>query len=185
MKWYSFLKPIAAFPHNHHCNNRSFKRGLNPVPLSIIKPGKEYWLSWGSNQQPSVLKSCSLWTRVIQKVLDLMKKGWHNRGSFSTFFNIVPLNINTLSQAMFIHYNPLTNPGPSSTPLQHGLFPNWQPGRCDLSLGTGLNLVNLEGPEAIQSQSIFRCHVYLPQTFSYCLSFCFVYFQSFIHPWPL
>ena len=48
------------------------------------------------------------YTRVIKKVLSLSKKGRHNRDSFSIFFNIVPLNINTLGPAMFMHCNPLT-----------------------------------------------------------------------------
>ena len=29
-------------------------------------------------------------TRVVQKVLVLIEKGWHNPDSFSLFFNIVP-----------------------------------------------------------------------------------------------
>ena len=81
----------------------------------------------------------SVYTRVSQKDLILIKKGWHNRESFSLFFDIVPLNINTLGQAMCRHSNPLKEDGctlpPFTLSLQHGLFPNWQPERCDLSLG--------------------------------------------------
>ena len=30
----------------------SSERGMNPVPLTINHPGKEYWPNWRSNQQP-------------------------------------------------------------------------------------------------------------------------------------
>ena len=33
---------------------------MNPVTTTIINPWKKYWLSWGSNQQPPVLKSGTL-----------------------------------------------------------------------------------------------------------------------------
>ena len=39
-------------------------RGMNPVAMTIINPLKEYWLSWGSNQQPPVLKSATLLTEL-------------------------------------------------------------------------------------------------------------------------
>ena len=42
--------------------------------------------------------------RVVQKVLSLTKTAFH-------YFNIVPLNISTLVQAMFIHLNLLTVDG--------------------------------------------------------------------------
>ena len=38
------------------------QREMNPVTMTIINPGKEYWMSLGSNQQPPVLKSCPLLT---------------------------------------------------------------------------------------------------------------------------
>ena len=33
----------------------SDERGMNPVAMTIISPRKEYWPTWGSNQQPPVL----------------------------------------------------------------------------------------------------------------------------------
>ena len=45
---------MAAFPHGH-CVDSS-DRGMNPFAMTIINPKKEYWPSWGSNQQPPVLK---------------------------------------------------------------------------------------------------------------------------------
>ena len=42
----------------------------------------------------------------------------------------------------------LVPPPPTlSTPLQHRLFPNWQPGRCDLSLGNKLKSDSTESGE--------------------------------------
>ena len=38
----------------------SGERGMNPVAMTIINPRKEYWLSWGSNERPSVVKSAML-----------------------------------------------------------------------------------------------------------------------------
>ena len=38
----------------------SGERGMNPVAMTIINPGKEYWLNCGSNQGTPVLKSCTL-----------------------------------------------------------------------------------------------------------------------------
>ena len=40
------------------------ERGMNPVEMTIINPRKEYWPSRGLNQQPSVLKSCMLLTKL-------------------------------------------------------------------------------------------------------------------------
>ena len=42
-------KPLATFPHDDCQNNRQLKRGMNSVAMTIISPGKEYWLSQGSN----------------------------------------------------------------------------------------------------------------------------------------
>ena len=38
----------------------SGQRGINPVAMTIINSGKEYWPSQGSNKQLPVLKSCAL-----------------------------------------------------------------------------------------------------------------------------
>ena len=38
----------------------SSKKGENPAAMTTINPWKDYWLSQGSNQQPPVLKSCTL-----------------------------------------------------------------------------------------------------------------------------
>ena len=46
-------KPLSAFPNNHCQNNRQQERGMNPVTMTIINHGKEYWQS----QQPPVLNS--------------------------------------------------------------------------------------------------------------------------------
>ena len=50
----------------------------------------------------------------------LTQEVWHNRDSFSLFFNIIPLNINrpTLGPSMFEHCNPrMEKPhGPPNTP---------------------------------------------------------------------
>ena len=42
----------------------SGERGMNPVAMTIINPRKEYWLSRGSNQQPPVLQSAMLPTKL-------------------------------------------------------------------------------------------------------------------------
>ena len=42
----------------------SGERGMIPVTMTIINPWKEYWLSLGSNQQPPILKSCTLPTEL-------------------------------------------------------------------------------------------------------------------------
>ena len=39
-------------------------RGMNPVAMTIINPRKKYWPSRGSNQQPPVLKPCTLPTEL-------------------------------------------------------------------------------------------------------------------------
>ena len=36
------------------------ERGINPVAMTFVNPGREYWPSRGSNQQPPVLKACML-----------------------------------------------------------------------------------------------------------------------------
>ena len=36
------------------------EKGISPVAMTITNPRKEYWPSWGSNQRPSILKSCTL-----------------------------------------------------------------------------------------------------------------------------
>ena len=40
------------------------ERGMNPVPMTIINPWKEDWLSRGSNYRPPVLKSAMLPTEL-------------------------------------------------------------------------------------------------------------------------
>ena len=42
----------------------SGERGMNHVAMTIINPQKKYWQSWGSNQQPPVLKSATLLTEL-------------------------------------------------------------------------------------------------------------------------
>ena len=42
----------------------SGERGMNPVTMTVINPRKEYWLSWGSNHRPPVLKSAMLPTEL-------------------------------------------------------------------------------------------------------------------------
>ena len=42
----------------------SGERGMNPAEMTNINPGKEYWPSQGSNQQPPVLKSATLLTEL-------------------------------------------------------------------------------------------------------------------------
>ena len=56
---YSF-QATGCFSHNHSRNNVQWREGINPVSTTIINPRKKYWLSWGSNQQPPVLKSGTL-----------------------------------------------------------------------------------------------------------------------------
>ena len=99
----------------------------------------------------SVLKFCYL--HISRVILVSVYEG-HSKSSkpnqegvalskrLYTVCYIVPLNINTLGRAMFVHCNPLTEeacsmslPPPPRTPLQHRLFPKWRPGRCDLNLG--------------------------------------------------
>ena len=58
-------KPLAAFPHNQCQTMDSGERGMNPVPMTIINPQKEYWPSWGWNQQSPVLNSCVLPTELL------------------------------------------------------------------------------------------------------------------------
>ena len=41
------------------------RRVMNPVAMTIINPGKEYWPSWGSNERATVLKSSTLWGSAI------------------------------------------------------------------------------------------------------------------------
>ena len=53
-------KSLAAFPKTIVETTDSSVRGMNPVAMTIINPQKEYWMSWGLNQQPSVLKSATL-----------------------------------------------------------------------------------------------------------------------------
>ena len=62
------------------------------------------------------------YTRVIQKVVSLTKEVLLNRDSFLLFFYIVPLNINTHGQAMFMHCNPLFFQ--YFLPVLHTVFPN-------------------------------------------------------------
>ena len=38
----------------------SGERGINPVAMTFISPWRKYWPRWGSNQRPTVLKSCTL-----------------------------------------------------------------------------------------------------------------------------
>ena len=47
-----------------HISIVSGERGMNPVAMTMINPWKEYWPSQGSNQQPHVLKSCTLPTQL-------------------------------------------------------------------------------------------------------------------------
>ena len=42
----------------------SGEKGMNSVTLTIIDPLNEYWSSWGSNQQPTVLKPYTLLTEL-------------------------------------------------------------------------------------------------------------------------
>ena len=42
----------------------SSEREMNPGAVTVINPRKEYWLSLGSNQQPSVPKSAILPTEL-------------------------------------------------------------------------------------------------------------------------
>ena len=42
----------------------SGERGMNPVAMTIINPGKEYWPSRVSNQRPPVLKFATLPTEL-------------------------------------------------------------------------------------------------------------------------
>ena len=37
---------------------------MNPLAMTIINPRKEYWLSWGSNQRPPVLRYATLPTEL-------------------------------------------------------------------------------------------------------------------------
>ena len=57
----------------------------------------------------TILNILSADTRVVQEVLGLTKKGWHNPDSFSLSYNIpeVTHNTNTLGPAMFMQCNPL------------------------------------------------------------------------------
>ena len=43
----------------------SGERGMNPLAMTIINPGKEYWPSRGSNQRPPVLNSTTLPTELL------------------------------------------------------------------------------------------------------------------------
>ena len=51
-------KSLAVFPHNH-CRNNGQQWERNES-CGNDNPWKEYWLSQGLNQQPSVLKSATL-----------------------------------------------------------------------------------------------------------------------------
>ena len=48
---------------------------MNPFAMTIFKPQKEYWPSWGSNLQPPVLKSATLPTELWGSVTQ-MKDKW-------------------------------------------------------------------------------------------------------------
>ena len=68
---------MAAFPHNHHqtmdsgqrginpvAMMDSVERGMNPVTMTIINALERILAELGSNQQPPVLKSCTLLTEL-------------------------------------------------------------------------------------------------------------------------
>ena len=56
-------KPMAAFPQNH-CRNYRQPWERNESWCTIINHQKEYWPSWGSNQQLPILRSTTLRTEI-------------------------------------------------------------------------------------------------------------------------
>ena len=52
----------------------SGERGMTPVAMTIINPRKEYWLSWGWNQRPPVLKSATLPTELFRSTMEKGEK---------------------------------------------------------------------------------------------------------------
>ena len=52
----------------------SGKRGMNPVIITIINPGKKYWSSQGLNEQPPALKTCMLPTELWASALMTLRK---------------------------------------------------------------------------------------------------------------
>ena len=57
-------KQLASSHINIVVTMYSSKRDMNLVAMTIINPWTEYWPSGGSNQQPPVLKSCTLQTEL-------------------------------------------------------------------------------------------------------------------------
>ena len=51
------------------------EREINPVEMTITNPWKEYWPNPGSNQQPLILKSCTLPTEVRDSAQDFRLVG--------------------------------------------------------------------------------------------------------------
>ena len=52
----------------------SVEGGMNPVTLTIINPRREYCPCQGLNQQPPVLKSCTLLTELWDSATQSKKK---------------------------------------------------------------------------------------------------------------
>ena len=73
-------KPLASFPHYHCCNNGQ-RWEMNPVTMTIINPGKKYWLGWGSNQRArtvciiDISMSENIW--IIAILCTCMWKWWN------------------------------------------------------------------------------------------------------------
>ena len=64
---------------------------MNPVAMPIINPLKKYWLSWGSNQGPPVLKSATvpteLWVDSPEKDNIVGKEAFLYQQIFASFEN--------------------------------------------------------------------------------------------------
>ena len=74
-------KPLAGFPHNNYqSNGQRREKNESCVAITIINPLIKHWPSWGSNQQPHVLKwdACNL--LVVIKYFDF--QGCSSSGLF-------------------------------------------------------------------------------------------------------
>ena len=58
------------------------ERGMHHVAMTIINPRREYWPSQGQNNQPPILKSCTLptklWGPSSRLLMTLRKKPFEN-----------------------------------------------------------------------------------------------------------
>ena len=87
----------------------SAEKGMIPVPMTIINPWKEYWLSRGLNQRPPVLKSAMLPTELWGSDLEKNVEKGENAGYqhfllFPTFSILLMTNLTITAKINNVSY---------------------------------------------------------------------------------